>query len=386
MTKNFPHFFIPIRLHVWGVCLLLCFGSSKVHAQDPHLSQFFANRIYLNPAFTGIEEGLQVTTSVRNQWYAADKGYSFATVAAEWQEPCWRSAFGLMLTHSREGFAPLVSSGANLTYSYLVPLRNGNVHFGLQYAFNQKSLDWDGLTFSDQLDPVFGNIYATAAPFAGRESSSFHDFGFGTVYRWDTKIKSNGSSLRSFRSHIGLSINHLASFLGRGPDESFLKTGAEVPARITLHGGTIIPFTFLRGVGNKLIVSPNFRFESQGASALNFNKSLTQFSGGLYIIFLNQFTTGMLYHSRSSFSGSKHTNTVTFSGGFSSQPQGDSKNSFYIGLSVDVNASGLGVRSNNTYELNFRYAFKGVRTFCQRGHTSNKYKRNESMPCPHFAY
>ncbi len=66
-----------------------------VKAQDPVLSQFFANRSYLNPAFTGLEDGLQISASARNQWFAADRGYSFVTTTAEWQEPLWNSGFGI---------------------------------------------------------------------------------------------------------------------------------------------------------------------------------------------------------------------------------------------------------------------------------------------------
>lgn len=369
------------------LCGLLLVCASALPAQDPVLSQFFANRSYLNPAFTGIEQGLQLTTTARNQWLAADRGYRFYTAAAEWQEPCWRSGFGFMVGHAREGLAPLASSHAGLLYSYVAPTNRGNWHFGLKYSINQRRLDWSGLTFSDELDPVFGDIYESIVA-SGRESVMFHDFAFGIIRRWDSKTLSNGKNRYSLRSHFGLAVNHAASLLGDGPDESFLRTGAEVPARITLHGGTIIPFEFLRGVGRKITLSPNFRIETQGFRPLDLSKSLTLFSGGLYVIFLNQFTAGVLWHSRSPLAGAKHTNSMTFAAGFSSQPQDTKKDNFYLGLSVDVNASGLGIRSNNIYELNFRYAFRGRKTFCERGHGRNRkpWGRGKVMDCPEFAY
>lgn len=367
-----------------GVALLLPCGY--VQAQDPALSQFFANRTYLNPAFTGLEDGLHLTASARNQWLAADRGYNFFTVTAEWQERCWRSGFGLTMTHAREGLAPLVSSAAGLLYSYVVPTHGGNWHFGLKYSFNQKNLDWSSLTFSDEIDPVFGDIYESIVA-SGQETVQFHDFAFGVVRRWDSRIKTNGRNKYSLRSHLGLAVHHAASLFGDGPDESFLRTGAEVPARITLHGGTIIPLEFLQGVGRRIVLSPNFRFESQGGSPLDPAKSLTLFSGGLYVIFLNQFTVGALYHSRAPFAGAKHTNAMTVSVGFSSQPQGTKRDAFYLGLSVDVNASGLGIHSNNVYELNLRYAFRGLKSFCDRGQGKGRARpRGKVMDCPDFAY
>ncbi len=364
--------------------ILLCVGVTK--AQDPVFSQFFANRAYLNAAFTGIEDGLQVSATARNQWLAADRGYQFYTTTAEWQEPCWRSGFGLTMAHAQEGLAPLYSTSGALLYSYFIPTNRGEWRGGLQYSFNQRRLDWGSLTFSDQLDPVFGDIYASAVA-AGRERVLYHDFGFGVVRRWDSKMKSNGRSQFSYRSHVGLSVNHLVSLFGAGPDDSFLQTGEEVPARITLHGGTIIPLEFLRGVGRKITLSPNVRIESQGANPFNFGKSLTLVSAGMYVIFLNQFTTGVLYHSRAPLAGAKHTNAFTLTAGFSSQPQKKKEDNFYLGLSVDVNTSGLGIRSNNIYELNLRYAFRGLKTFCDKGQgKGRKWSRNKTMDCPHFAY
>jgi type IX secretion system PorP/SprF family membrane protein len=368
------------------IIITLLLHGLDASAQDPVLSQFFANRSYLNPAFTGLEDGLQISATARNQWYAADQGYSFFTTTAEWQEPCWNSGFGIAITHAQEGLAPMNASSAGLMYSYVIPAERQNWHFGFKYTYNQKQLDWSKLTFSDQLDPVFGNIYGSAVN-PGQESVHYHDFNFGVVRRWDSKTRTNRKHQYSTRSHIGLAINHMASLFGVGPDESFLGTGAEVPARITLHGGTIIPLEFLQGVGRHLTLSPNFRFESQGPNPLNPAKSITLFSGGLYVVFLNQFTTGVLYHTRAPLAGAKHTNAVTIAAGFSNQPQKKLKDNFYLGLSVDINTSGLGIRSNNIYELNLRYAFRGLKTFCDRGQGKGRVRpKGKRLDCPHFAY
>jgi hypothetical protein len=120
---------------------------------------------------------------------------------------------------------------------------------------------------------------------------------------------------------------------------------------------------------------------------LNPAKSITLFSGGLYVVFLNQFTTGVLYHTRAPLAGAKHTNAVTIAAGFSNQPQKKLKDNFYLGLSVDINTSGLGIRSNNIYELNLRYAFRGLKTFCDRGQGKGRVRpKGKRLDCPHFAY
>jgi type IX secretion system PorP/SprF family membrane protein len=358
----------------------LLLAATAAFAQDNALSQFFANRIYLNPAFAGIEEGIQVSASARSQWLRADGGYQFAAVAVEWQEDCWRSGFGLTMQYADEGIAPLRTTGAGLTYAYILPYENGNVHFGLQYAYNQKTLDWSRLTFSDQLDPVFGSIFGTSAT-VGLDKIDFHDFSAGIVWRSDSRMIGRKKSLMRYRSHLGISVNHLWSLFGQGPDESFLQSGTEIPARITVHGGTIIPLVFLVGSTHKIVVSPNFRLETQGFSPLNFKKSLTLFSGGAYFIF-EQAVFGAYYHSRAPLPGLKHTNSVALSLGFTQSEKQSKKQSYYLGLSVDVNATGLGIRSGNVYELNLRYNFRDVRPFCEKKHAATT--RKTVMECKDF--
>ncbi|MFN7831628.1 MAG: type IX secretion system membrane protein PorP/SprF, partial [Bacteroidota bacterium] len=116
------------------VFVLLGLSASLAMAQDNALSQFFANRIYLNPAFAGIEKGLQFTTSARTQWLRADGGYQFSALSVEWQEPCWRSGVGLTVQYADEGIAPMKMTGGGLTYSYIVPFERSNLHIGAQYA------------------------------------------------------------------------------------------------------------------------------------------------------------------------------------------------------------------------------------------------------------
>ncbi len=308
-------------LYRYLFCCIPLWASLNVNAQDPYVSQFFANRMYLNPAFTGIEEGLQVNTTARNQWYAANKGYSFYTISAETREPCWNSGIGLMVTQAREGLSPLISTREVLTYSYGGHKGTG-LSAAIQCAFEQKHLDLSRFTFSDELDPVFGDIYGSAVA-DGVGTVKFTDFGTGVLYRWDGHEKAMNGMKFQTRWHAGLAINHLWSLFSpkNAPDESFFRTGSAVPSRLTLHGGVIIPLTFLTGVNNSLLISPNFRFESQGMRPYNLGKSQTLFSGGAYFIFMSKFTLGVLYHNRSIIGGTKNTSSITLPAAFQTYPE-----------------------------------------------------------------
>ena len=57
-------------------CFLLVF-TTEVKAQDPAFSQFYANPIYLNPAFAGASPGgcPRTTLNYRDQWPGIGRTY-----------------------------------------------------------------------------------------------------------------------------------------------------------------------------------------------------------------------------------------------------------------------------------------------------------------------
>jgi hypothetical protein len=181
--------------------------------------------------------------------------------------------------------------------------------------------------------------------------------------------------------NLTLNFQHLSSLFGQGPDVSFQQTNTEIPARITFHGGTIIPLTFLSGASRKMVVSPNFRLETQGFNPFRFKESFTLFSGGTYFIF-EQAILGVFYHSRAPLPGFKHTNAFTLSLGFTQKEKEEKRHAYYIGLSVDANATGLGFRSGSVFEANFRYAIKGIRPVCEKKHKATT--RKTVMDCKDF--
>ena len=53
------------------LCLIGFLGAlptSKVFAQDPEFTQFYANPLYLNPAFAGTGRCPRIIMNYRNQW------------------------------------------------------------------------------------------------------------------------------------------------------------------------------------------------------------------------------------------------------------------------------------------------------------------------------
>ena len=68
-----------IALSLFAVLLV-----SQAKAQDPEFTQFYANPLYLNPAFAGTAIGPRFCINYRNQWPGVSG--TFVTYAASYDE------------------------------------------------------------------------------------------------------------------------------------------------------------------------------------------------------------------------------------------------------------------------------------------------------------
>ena len=77
--------------------VIFIFCMLQIHAQDPSFSQFYANRIYLNPAFAGIESGISFSGITRTQWANVDSGFQTHIASVEFQQPFLRSGLSMSI-------------------------------------------------------------------------------------------------------------------------------------------------------------------------------------------------------------------------------------------------------------------------------------------------
>ena len=192
------------KIYIGIFCVFL---STLCFSQDPSFSQFYANRTYLNPAFTGLDNGVSVAAVSRLQWLSADRGFRTYGMSFEIKRPFINSGFGIQLFQDEEGIGELKNTSIGLSYSYTIPLRNHHeIKIGLQGRWVQKSIDWSKLVFSDQLDPVHGNIFSTTAQ-PGQEYVRHTDFDLGAIWVNTTDIKFGKRKLKNVRTNIGFSLS-----------------------------------------------------------------------------------------------------------------------------------------------------------------------------------
>ena len=250
-----------------GITLILASCALfSVSAQDPHFSQYYANPLYLNPAFAGVKKCPKIHLNYRNQ-YPSLGVYQTYSASYDQYISGIRGGLGVLLLRDEAGNGALNLTEASLIYSYhLNVTRKFTLLAGFQATFRQRTLDWNSFTFPDQIDAFYGFVKPTQEVPPGDNSNSHLDLSVGFL---------------GFTEHwyLGITANHLTQ-----PNEAFLSNN-ELPFKFTAHGGASIPLGRRRlhnSTQNLLI--PNIVYQLQGgASQITVGLSFKRgpISGGL---------------------------------------------------------------------------------------------------------
>ena len=152
------------------IALILLFavaGMQGVNAQDVGFSQFFANPLYLNPAFAGSKVAPRISLTYRAQWPGLVSAFSTVSASYDQYIPDLHGGIGAIFLADRQGDHGLLKS-ANLGAMYSFRFRVYDdiyVNLALQASLVNYSLDWDinHMVFPDQIDPQSGVINQTQA-------------------------------------------------------------------------------------------------------------------------------------------------------------------------------------------------------------------------------
>lgn len=205
-----------------------CISIGYASAQDHIYSQFFNQPIYLNPSLTGQFEGdIRMNLIYRNQWSGLSGDLSYISASADLNIAKFPGGVGLIFNRSSEGTAYLVKNNAAATYSYSVGGDDFVLSFGIQAGFTNRSIDWNKLVFSDQIDPRLG--YVPGSVSAANPPDISNKFFFDAA---------TGVNLVYHNFMLGTAIHHINK-----PDESFSGTQSKLPMRITVNASFKIPLT-----------------------------------------------------------------------------------------------------------------------------------------------
>ena len=146
------------------ITIILAFAGFRVTAQDALFSQYYANPLYLNPAFAGTNVCPRLAFHFRDQWPSMPG--TFMTYTASYDEHFDKlsGGIGVLLMGDRAGEGGIINTyTASLMYSFKLKVtKNFNLRFALQATYENRGLNWDKLVFGDMIDPKYGVIYQTA--------------------------------------------------------------------------------------------------------------------------------------------------------------------------------------------------------------------------------
>lgn len=310
---------------------LFILSALASNAQDLEFTQFYANPMYLNPAFAGSNGCARFAANYRNQWPALSGNYVSYAAAYDQYFDNISGGFGVVLTNDIQA-KTLNTTNLGLVYSYHLRLgRKWTALLGAKAAYTQKFLDWDKLTFGDMIDPRRGFIYSTNdVPRGG--SRGFFDASAGTV-------------IYNKNFNIGFAANHLNT-----PNESLIVGESKLPMRFTAHASANIPLGGNSKYKNVTTIMPSILYSYQ--------RGFQQLNIGTYVKYSN-FTAGAYFRNKDAF-------ILTM---------GVQTDQFRLGYSYDLTVSKLnnGV-SAGSHEISMQYLVK-----CRK-----KSVKFRTISCPTF--
>ncbi len=215
--------------------------SLLARSQDPIFTQFYANPLYLNPAFAGSHICPRVCMNYRNQWPNLSGTYVTYSSSFDKYFTNLAGGIGLLVTSDDQARGTLRTTTASFIYSYLIEVnRTFHIRAAMQATYFQKKLDRGRLNFGDMIDARRGFVWNTSeiVPSAIKTNADF-----------------SAGILASDRNYFfGFAAHHITQ-----PDEGLMGV-SRLPTRFTAHAGGRFELEPRSGQ----YLSPNILFQSQG--------------------------------------------------------------------------------------------------------------------------
>ncbi|MFN5251545.1 MAG: PorP/SprF family type IX secretion system membrane protein, partial [Bacteroidota bacterium] len=182
----------------------------NVFSQELILSNFYDNKAIFNPAFCGYQSGYRNIVLANRSFYRPNSGpFRYTSLAADLNLCAINDkiGIGLVAKNQTEGDGYLNMTSGLLQFSYTTAFgkrRRSKIGFGLQGGFNNYTIDWERLVFSDQLDAYQGNIYTSSNANAPWQSTYIPSISAGIIFYHNFKSRQSNQLW-----HVGLSVQNI---------------------------------------------------------------------------------------------------------------------------------------------------------------------------------
>ncbi|SFT91686.1 type IX secretion system membrane protein, PorP/SprF family [Lishizhenia tianjinensis] len=155
---------------------VLLLGLVSFSQQDPMLTQYMFNGLYLNPAYAGSHKYWTSTASFRTQWVGADFNGAPRTAIAAVDGPVPGKNIGLGLILSHDEIGVTTTNAFTVNYSYQLQLnQKTKLAFGLNAGAHQMSADLTDVLIWDTEDDVYASRLNKIIPRMGAGAYLFTD-------------------------------------------------------------------------------------------------------------------------------------------------------------------------------------------------------------------
>ncbi|MDR2813644.1 MAG: PorP/SprF family type IX secretion system membrane protein [Prevotellaceae bacterium] len=253
-------------------CCLRC--GQPARAQDASFAQPFMAPLFLNPAYSGMEDVTRLGATYQYRWGRLGEPYTLYSAYADYYFDAFRSGVGLCAVSDRQGGGALTQTSLGASYAYNLRIAERTfLRFGIQALLDVTSISASKFIFPDMLGG-YGSSTSDGNAYAPPQRRDF-DMAVGSVF-----------SHRIF--YVGAALHNLMKAPGGEVAGQIVAT----PRKLTLHGGCNISvplygnrLAYYRNSASTLTLSPNVIYNMQGASqavALGGYVGLRGFSGGFF--------------------------------------------------------------------------------------------------------
>ena len=334
---------------LYGICLLF-FASEKSFAQDIQYSQFYANVLYLNPAFAGNSHATRGILHQRLQWPALDAKYITSHFSVDHYFEKVNSGVGLMVYKDWQGSNTIATTEVALQYAYELHLSSRHAfRAGFQGSYVSRFINYSILRFPDQYNEN-GYLGSDTKQPTNRDKISYPDFTTGGIFYSDNYW-------------VGITYAHM-----NRPNQSFTGSSSRLPVKLDFTAGYRIDFSSKTKVryqeqGKDVYLTPTAHYKVQGKS--------DQLDLGIYLLY-DHLITGVWYRGIPLF---KHYRKHLQNNESFVALIGWRINALSISYSYDITLSKLApVNTGGSHEINVTYIFRKTK----------KNKVTKKIPCPDF--
>jgi len=312
----------------------------KSWAQDPQFSQFYSSLLYLSPAFAGSRGNDRLVMTMRDQWLKLPGSYISGTFSYDHYFDKFRSGVGILVLQDMAGGGLMSTTNAGLMYSFNFDVTDQmQVRTGLQFYYSTRGLNFNRLTFNDQIS----RDYIKPASIEILENQRIGHFDIT-------------SSVMAFSEFfwVGVTVDHMMSYSPTLKDEM-----GYLPIRYSSFGGA--KYLIYRSTVQKLeeSVSVAYHFMMQ-------DKYKYLDLGAYYL--KDRLAFGLWYRGLPVFKNNPNAGAISLLGGYKFDR-------LSLGYSYDFSLSKLITKTGGAHEVSVSYEII----------TDNRRRRKMKMvPCPEF--